>query len=85
MHSPVAAPRTLAIVGGGFSGTLLAVNLLRAAKGPLRIVMFEREGAAGRGVAYGTTLHAHLLNVRSSGMSAFPAQPDHFVEWAKGP
>ena len=36
---------------------------------------------AGRGVAYGTTCDAHLLNVRSGRMSLFPDDPDNFVRW----
>lgn len=79
------ADRTLAVVGGGFSGTMLAVHLLREARAPLHVVVFERRGAPGRGVAYGTRQASHLLNVRSAGMSAFPEDPDHFVRWARGP
>lgn len=35
----------------------------------------------GRGVAYSTTEPAHLLNVPSAKMSAWPDQPDHFARW----
>ena len=45
---------TIAIVGGGASGTLLASHLLRA--GGARVVLIERGERIGRGVAYGTTL-----------------------------
>lgn len=67
------------IVGGGFSGTLQAINLLRH-DGP-RATLIERRPAAARGVAYSTTEPSHLLNVRASNMSAFPDEPDHFVKW----
>lgn len=72
---------TIAIIGGGFSGCLTAVHLLRNARQPLRIVMLEREDVPGRGVAYRDQPECHLLNVRAEGMSAFPDQPDHFLDW----
>ncbi|KQR87700.1 FAD/NAD(P)-binding protein [Sphingomonas sp. Leaf343] len=68
------------IVGGGFSGTLLAINLLRFG-GP-DAVLVERAGdRIARGVAYSATEPAHLLNVRAAGMSAFPDDAGHFVRW----
>jgi uncharacterized NAD(P)/FAD-binding protein YdhS len=72
---------TIAIVGGGFSGSMVAVHLLRQAQGPLRIVLIERDDAPGRGVAYRDQPERHLLNVRAEAMSAFPASPDHFLDW----
>jgi uncharacterized NAD(P)/FAD-binding protein YdhS len=36
-----------------------------------------------RGVAYGTPSPAHLLNVRSANMSAFPDEPAHFADWLR--
>src|ERR1700733_11948385 len=68
------------IVGAGFSGTMVAVHLARAAPG-LRVLIAEREGAFGRGVAYGTDSLRHLLNVPAAKMSAFPDVPGHFAEW----
>ncbi len=72
---------TLAIIGGGFSGSLLAVQLLRQARQPLRIVLIERDDLPGRGVAYRDQPDCHLLNVRAEAMSAFADQPDHFLNW----
>lgn len=71
----------VAIVGGGFSGTLLAINLVR--HGGPRVTLIEKREEAGRGVAYGDADPAHLLNVRAANMSAFPDQPDHFVRWLR--
>jgi len=71
--------RHVAIVGAGFSGTLLAINLLRH-DGPAA-TLIERSDAAGLGVAYGTRQSDHLLNVRAANMSAFPDRPDHFTAW----
>lgn len=68
------------IIGGGFSGTLLAINLLR--HGALKVTMVERRSdRLGRGLAYGAAQISHILNVRASNMSALPDQPDHFVRW----
>jgi uncharacterized NAD(P)/FAD-binding protein YdhS len=69
----------VAIVGGGFSGALLAINLLRH-DGP-RATLIERRPRAGEGLAYGDAAPSHLLNVRAKGMNAFPDQPDGFVRW----
>lgn len=72
--------RHIAIVGGGFSGTLLAINLLRH-DGP-RATLIERDpGRLARGVAYSARESVHLLNVRAANMSALPDDADHFVRW----
>lgn len=72
---------TIAIVGGGVAGTLVAANLLRLARSPVRIRLFERMSGLGRGVAYGTRCPAHLLNVPAGRMGAYPDQIDHFFKW----
>lgn len=72
---------TITIIGGGASGTLLAVQLARQASAPLSIHLIEQHRPAGRGVAYGTTTPAHRLNVPASKMGAYPDQPGHFHEW----
>ncbi|MBA2115326.1 FAD/NAD(P)-binding protein [Bremerella alba] len=75
--------QTIAIIGGGFSGTLAAVNLTRFANSPHRIVIINSGRPFGRGTAYGTTRDEHLLNVAARNMSAFPDHPNHFVEWLR--
>src|SRR6476659_11440291 len=75
--------KTIAIVGGGFSGALVAVHLLREAHTPLRILLIERHPPFGRGVAYGTTDPNHLLNVPAARMGVWPEEPDHFVKWLR--
>jgi uncharacterized NAD(P)/FAD-binding protein YdhS len=67
----------IAIIGAGFSGTALAVQLLRRDGGPVALI--ERSGAFGPGLAYGTRSDRHLLNVPSGRMSLLPDQPDHFT------
>lgn len=77
--APASATRPIAIVGGGFSGTLLMINLLRLGA---RVVLVERSQAGlARGLAYGTRRPEHLLNVRAANMSAFPDDPAHFLRW----
>lgn len=76
----VATPLTIAIIGGGFSGSMIAAHLLRAQQ-PLCVKLIERRPEAGRGIAYSTSLAAHLLNVPAGKMSAFPDRPTHFLEW----
>ena len=76
-------PPVVAIVGGGASGTLAAIHVLRRACRPVRVVLIERHSTPGRGIAYGTADPLHLLNVRAGGMSAFPDDPLHFATWAR--
>ena len=68
----------VAIVGGGFSGTMVAAHLAR--KG-VDAVLIEGNGRLGRGIAYSTTEPAHVLNVCAESMSAWVADPDHFANW----
>ena len=79
---PGGGPR-IVIIGGGFSGSMLAVELVRRAAANVSIVLIERKTVPGRGVAYGTQFEGHLLNVRAKNMSAYEEVPDHFVKWAQ--
>jgi uncharacterized NAD(P)/FAD-binding protein YdhS/predicted metal-dependent enzyme (double-stranded beta helix superfamily) len=86
---PVPTPRrveprvpTVVILGGGFCGAMTAANLLRHGS-DLRVVLIERRGTVGEGLAYGTLDSDHLLNVPAGRMSAWPDRPDDFFEWAK--
>ena len=80
----MALVRTIVIVGGGFCGTVLAANLLRRPPpGPTRLVLIERDGAVGRGVAYADRGFPYLLNVPASRMSANSAAPNEFLEFVQ--
>lgn len=73
------------VVGGGFSGTMAAAQTLRRAQEAglsVKVVLVERRGALGEGVAYSTREPVHLLNVPAGRMSAWPDCPDDFVRWA---
>jgi uncharacterized NAD(P)/FAD-binding protein YdhS len=76
--------KTIAIVGGGFSGSLLAFHLLNRCGPQDRILLIERNRRFGLGLAYSTGNSNHLLNVRAGNMSAFSERPSHFVEWLRG-
>lgn len=71
----------IAVVGAGFTGTMFAVQLLRMIERPVEIILFDRRGTFGRGLAYSARNPQHLLNVRVSNMSAFDDDPQHFVRW----
>lgn len=80
----VASPsstQTIAIVGAGLSGSLVAAHLLKTAQRPLAIKLVERRPEVGQGVAYSTPNSRHLLNVSAGNMSAFPDQPGHLLRW----
>ncbi len=74
-------PATVAIVGCGFSGTMVAVHLARPGPDSPRVLLFERAERLARGLAYGTSSPDHLLNVPARLMSAFGDEPDHFLNW----
>ena len=64
------------IIGGGFSGTMIAAQLQRLGLTP---VLVEGGGRAGRGAAFSTPEEVHLLNVPAGRMSAWPDDADHFA------
>ena len=70
----------IGIIGGGFSGCLLAHHLLENTK-DLQIVVFNKSSRIGPGLAYQPQSSTMLLNVKAGKMSAFPAIPSDFVDW----
>ena len=76
--------KTFVIVGAGFSGTVLAANLLRrpAAAGA-DVVLIERSAVMGRGVAYAAHEFPYLLNVPAARSSADSRDPLQFLRFAK--
>ncbi|MCG6149259.1 FAD/NAD(P)-binding protein [Leptospira levettii] len=76
---------SVAIVGAGLSGSLLAINLLKKTfDGKIDIFLIESSKKRfGRGVAYSPNSIYQKLNVPAKGMSLFPENPNHFVDWWK--
>ncbi|MGI9213529.1 MAG: FAD/NAD(P)-binding protein [Methylococcaceae bacterium] len=82
--SDLANTLDVAIIGAGFSGTLVATHILNQSQKPVRVGLFERDPRHfARGVAYSSLMDCHLLNVPVGNMSAFPEDPGHFLRWAK--
>jgi uncharacterized NAD(P)/FAD-binding protein YdhS len=77
--------KTFVIVGAGFSGTVLAANLLRRPPAERAdIVLIERSNVMGRGIAYSAHEFPYLLNVPAARSSADPRDPLQFLRFAQG-
>ena len=75
---------TVAIVGGGFTGAAVALQLARTWSGTAeapRILVFEPRANLGRGLAYDTRDPAHRVNVPAAKMSLDPRHETAFQEW----
>lgn len=75
---------TVAIVGAGAAGSLVALHLVRAAarrSTGLDLLLLDPADRRAQGVAFGTPDDQHLLNVPAAGMTALPEEPGHFVTW----
>ncbi|WP_095136484.1 FAD/NAD(P)-binding protein [Pseudomonas sp. Irchel s3a10] len=68
------------IIGGGLSGTMLAVQLLRL-PGQRRILIIEPRAELGRGEAYSAVELGHTLNGNAARMSVDPDNPDDLTQW----
>jgi len=73
--------KKIGIIGGGFSGTMLATQLIEKSNAPLEIVIITKKENFIKGIAYNPYSQKHLLNVITSKMSAFPHEPNHFLDW----
>jgi uncharacterized NAD(P)/FAD-binding protein YdhS len=73
---------TIAIIGGGVSGTLTAFHLVRQGT-PARVILIDQRPDFGLGLAYSTPSLRHLLNVPAGKISSLPDQPDHFLNWLR--
>ena len=72
----------VAIIGGGCSGVLVALQLLRRSiQAPLELVIIEKSPALGRGLAYTVPSDRCKLNVPADSMGAFPEDPRGFLTW----
>lgn len=72
----------VAIIGGGFTGAVLAANLARnMPEHAADIVVFEPRSRLGAGLAYDTSDPAHRVNVPAARMSLLTDDPDDFLRW----
>lgn len=71
----------IGIIGGGFTGTMTAVQLINKLSSPCEIVLIGEKGSINTGTAYNPYSGNHLLNVVAGSMSAFPNKPGHFLDW----
>lgn len=77
--------KTVAIIGGGFSGTMVLYHLMAGHDvAPMRVLFFDDANRHARGVAYSTPVDEHLLNVPAGGMTGIPGDMAHFVAWLDG-
>src|SRR5580698_7083561 len=76
--------QTIVIVGAGFCGSVLAVQLLRRPPAkPTEIVLIERGPSMARGVAYAAHDTPYVLNVPAGRLSVDPEDPLHFLRYAR--
>jgi uncharacterized NAD(P)/FAD-binding protein YdhS len=74
----------IVIVGAGFCGTVLAVNLMRRpCATPTDIVLVERAAAMNRGVAYAERDIPYFLNVPAGRLSADSSDAQQFLRFAR--
>ncbi len=74
----------LAIVGAGFSGAVVAANLLRRPPADTsEILLIERSPELCRGVAYARHAFPYLLNVPAGRLSVDSSQPLQFLDFAR--
>lgn len=82
--APLDPHRTIAIVGAGFSGLSVAIQLLKQPPvEPLRIVLIDPRTELGAGVAYATRDYPYPLNVAAGQMSLESRAPDDFLDFVR--
>jgi uncharacterized NAD(P)/FAD-binding protein YdhS len=82
MTTRKATTKTIAIIGGGVSGTLAAFHLIRQGT-PARVILIDQRPDFGLGLAFSTPSLRHLLNVPAGKISALSDQPNHFLHWLR--
>jgi len=71
------------IIGGGYSGSCLAVQLVRQTRQPIAITIVESRTRVGPGLAYSTTDPDHRLNAPAFSHTIHPADAWHFTRWCR--
>lgn len=73
---------TVAIIGGGFSGGVVAARLAaQLGEADIRIIVVEPREQLGRGLAYDTDNPSHRINVPADRMTLDPGNELDFVAW----
>ncbi len=72
------SPSPVVIIGGGYSGSMLAARLAELGQAS---ILVERSGVFGLGVAYSARLDDHRLNVRTERMGAVAGRIRDFAAW----
>jgi len=75
--------KKIGIIGAGFSGIMTTTHLIQKSKNSVEIIIVDKKELFNKGVAYNSFSNQHILNVSTAKMSAFPNQPNHFLDWIK--
>ena len=73
----------IVIIGGGFSGSAAAVQLVRRSAHALAITIVEPRVHAGGGLAYSSDEPDHRINGQPRMHSLDPAEPGMFADWCE--
>jgi uncharacterized NAD(P)/FAD-binding protein YdhS len=73
--------KKIGIIGGGFTGTMITVQLIDKSTEQCEIILINERETLNKGIAYNPYSDKHLLNVITGKMSAYPDNPDHFLDW----
>lgn len=74
-------PLRLVVIGGGFTGAVLAIHAIRATTRALDIVVLEPRAELGLGIAFGTIDPSHRMNVPSDRMDIAKAESGTASAW----
>src|SRR5260221_11630819 len=77
---PSAARTTVAGIGAGFSGTLLALHLLRQCPSGIRVHLIEKNRRVGRGLGHSTRKPNHLRHRPAALGSGVSDPPRGFLD-----
>ncbi len=79
----VRRPR-MVIIGGGFSGAVVALNLLtKLSRDAAEVTIIEPRAVLGAGLAYSAPDPAHRVNVSAARLLVLPGEPGKFDDWLK--
>ena len=71
----------ITIIGGGFTGASVAIQLLRRATHRIAVRIVDPREALAEGLAFSSSHRDHRLNGPASGHSVFLDDPQHLLRW----